>query len=102
MPNEFLLYCSLPGAAGGLTWFLIGIRRGSIRNNRYVRKAVLEITGAVLVAAFVAYPLAPLFTIKTPVLVLSFATGAAWASIVQLLRRWITNHFDTFLSGRKD
>jgi len=97
MLSEFLLYCTVPGAAGGLTWFLFGIRRGSVRNDRYVRKAFLEITGAVLVAAFVAYPLAPLFTINTPVVVLSFAAGAAWASIVQLLRRWITDYFDRFL-----
>ena len=96
---RILLLATLPGAIGALAWFLCGIRNGWIRNNKYKRKAVLEMVGGLLVASCVAYPMAPLFAGSTPIVVLSFAMGACWSGIMQALRGWITHKLSKFLNG---
>jgi F0F1-type ATP synthase assembly protein I len=80
----------LPGAGGGLAWFLCGLKNGWIRNNKFVKKAVLEVIGGMLVASFVGYPLSPLFSGATPVVVICFAIGGSWSGIMQILRVWVT------------
>ena len=94
---SLLFDASLPGAAGALVWFIRGIRVGNIRNNEYIRKATLEMLGGSLVASFIAFPLAPLFSTSIPVVIISFAIGTSWASIIQRLRVWITRKLGTLL-----
>ena len=96
--KELVLYTTLPGAGGGLAWFLCGLKYGWIRNNKYVRKALLEVIGGMLVASFVGYPLREVFAGSTPVVLISFALGACWSVIMQILRSWITKRVNNFLS----
>lgn len=99
MTADVLWVGSVPGAAGALAWFLLGIRRGRIRNNHYIRKGLLEAFGGTLVASFIAYPTAPIFSVSTPVIVIAFASGSCWAGVLQTLRRWITQWYDQNLRG---
>lgn len=92
--SDVLITAAMPGAAGGVAWFLRGIRCGRIRNDKYLRKATLEALGGMIVASFVALPLAPVFSGSAPVIVLSFATGTCWSVIIQRLRDWITKFID--------
>jgi hypothetical protein len=96
-----VLVCSgLPGAAGGLAWFLCGARKGRLRNDRYVRKALLEILGGSLVASFMGYPMAGLFAGSMPIVAASFLTGCCWSGIIQVLRQSITRRVETLLKGK--
>ena len=97
--GEILLLATVPGAGGGLAWFLCGLRNSRIRNNKYVRKGILEVFGGMLVASFIGYPISGLFSGSTPVVVVCFAIGACWSGIMQILRRWITGRIKGFLNG---
>jgi len=81
MPIPDVLCAALPGAAGGFAWFLCGVKRGRLRNDKYVRKAIVEAAGGLLVASCVAWPLSPMFAGSTPVVVLSFAIGTSWSGV---------------------
>jgi F0F1-type ATP synthase assembly protein I len=100
--RKILLCATLPGALGSLTWFLCGIKNGWIRNNKYVRKVILEVIGGMLVATFVGYPLSDLFARTTPLVLICFAIGASWSVIIQVLRRWITKFIENILSREGD
>ncbi len=100
--KELLLYSTLPGAGGGLAWFFCGLRNSWIHNNKFVRKAVLEVVGGMLVASFVGYPLSHLFSGSTPVVVVCFAIGGSWSGIMQILRVWVTKHINNVLNARED
>jgi len=88
-----LLHSSLPGAFGGLACFLLGLKRGHYRNNKYVAKVTLEILGGTIVASFVAFSPNPL---------LGFAVGLSWASILQIVRVKITQVVRASLEKRID
>ena len=90
---EIMLLGGIPGAAGGLAYFLLGIHRGYIRGGKFARKAFLEIVGGALVGLFIAYPLAQIFFERKMVLALvCFLFGVSWSQIVQALR-WSTTNF---------
>ena len=69
-PTPQILLYWLVGAAGfgGLTKFLYAVGKGNIRNNKHLRKALLEVVGGAMVgffgsfvfAAFRAYPVNPM------------------------------------------
>ena len=71
-------------------WFLLRVQRGRIRNDHYFRKGAIESAGGMLVASFVAVPLTPIFSVSTPVILAAFACGAAWAQIIEVLRKKFT------------
>jgi len=75
----------LPGAAGGLAWFLVGLRFGRIRNDMYIRKGSLEIAGGMIVGTFVVMPFIPL-----PQYTVAFLLGAAWSEVIQRTRKAVT------------
>jgi hypothetical protein len=80
-----LVFSTAPGACGGVGLFLFSLRVGHYKNNRYVRKLVIELLGAMLVASFVG----PLFPAKAVVFA-SFAIGLSWATVIQVARNKIT------------
>jgi hypothetical protein len=96
---DVVLLATMPGAGGAFAWFLVGIQRGRLRNDRLVRKALLECLGGCTVASFLAYPLAPLFTATSPITAVSFLVGAYWSHIMQVLRVQFTNHFTNQIGG---
>ena len=88
--QAILAYSTLPGAAGGLAIFLYAIRRGRIRNNKHVRKALLDVGGAMLVASFVALPFGPLPEHSTRVMLASFIAGLFWTNTIEIIRERLT------------
>lgn len=80
-----LVFSAAPGACGGVGLFLFSLRVGHYKNNRYVRKLIIELLGAMLVASFVG----PLFPEKAVVFA-SFAIGLSWATVIQVARNKIT------------
>lgn len=97
---EVLTFSTFPGAAGGLACFLVALKKRRIKNNRHVRKAVLEVFGGLLVASFVG----PLFLHQPPSIVVSasFALGGSWATVMQVLRRRITAIAEAALGNLRD
>lgn len=80
-----LIFSTGPGACGGVALFLFSLRMGHYKNDRYLRKLIVELLGAVLVASF----LGPLFPGRTAIFA-SFALGLSWATIIQVARNKIT------------
>lgn len=81
-----LLNYSMPGAAGGVTVFLLGVHQGHYKNNHYVKKLILEICGACITATF----LSPLISTDLNPPAISFLIGLAWVSIAHTMRTKIT------------
>lgn len=79
------MFSTAPGACGGVVLFSFSLRVGHYKNNRYVRKLIIELLGAMLVASFVG----PLFPEKAVVFA-SFAIGLSWATVIQIARNKIT------------
>jgi len=75
----------MPGACGGICTFLYSLKQKHYKNNRYVRKLIIEILGATLVASFIG----PFFPYKVVVFA-SFALGVSWVAIIQIIRNKIT------------
>jgi hypothetical protein len=92
MDLSFVVASSLPGAAGGAAWFLYALKRGHYANNRFPRKAAIEIVGGIIVATVCAPSIRP-FIAPSSLSLASFALGIAWSEIVQKFRDWITNQF---------
>ena len=98
-PSLSYLLFWLAGAAGfgGLTKFLYAVGRGHIRNNKHLRKALLEVAGGTFVGFFVSLLFSSweaewrLFT--------AFGIGVAWAEILQIVRRKITGIVETALGN---
>ena len=89
MPDQLsvMVYCcSLPGAAGGLCIFLISLKRGHYKNNRYLAKLSVELLGALVTAT----ALASMWQTSGYQQAAAFAIGITWTSIVQILRQKIT------------
>lgn len=96
----FLLYSTLPGAAGGLVSFLAAYRRGHYRNNKNLEKFCIEILGAMTTASFVS---ALFLSTSTHYRVfIAFALGIAWSRVVQLIRNKITKIVETALGEKSE
>jgi hypothetical protein len=76
----------LAGAAGGLTSFLAALRAQHYKNNKYIAKSVIEISGGAVTAVFLSY----LFLETSYIWVIAFLIGSAWSQIVQRVRTRIT------------
>jgi len=86
----FWLTSSVPGAAGGLASFLVSYQRGHYRHNKIPRKIMTEILGGGIVATAMAFLLLDYYQNMGWVIVSTFAVGTCWASLVQMIRSWIT------------
>jgi hypothetical protein len=86
--QALFVWSTAAAALGGLVKFLYALGRGYIRNNKHLRKALLEVVGGAVVGSLVSL----IFTTIGPELRLfvSFAVGLAWAEISQVVRRRIT------------
>jgi hypothetical protein len=81
--NDLFIW-SLAAAVGGLCGFLLGLRYGSFKQDRYLRKGLLEILGAGLTGSLLALP-ALVLQIPT-----AFVAGLAWSFLCQRLRNLLT------------
>ncbi len=88
-----LAYSALPGGAGGVAAFLMGIKMGSYRNNRHISKLTVEVLGSTLTASFLTLMISP----TAYRVAIAFAIGVAWASILQMLRKKITGIAEAIL-----
>jgi hypothetical protein len=84
--GQILLWCTLPGAAGGLAGFLYALRRGHYRNNRYVPKLLIELLGATVTASAISLVVSP----SDKLVLVAFCIGVGWANLIQLVRKKIT------------
>ena len=80
------LVFSIPGGLGGLAAFLLASKLEHYKNNKYLKKFLIEIFGAVITVPF----LIMLFESSTLSinfrLAFAFLFGAAWARILQAIR----------------
>ncbi|MGG5572473.1 hypothetical protein [Vibrio diazotrophicus] len=76
-------YC---GALGGLASFLLAIKKGHYKNNRYVMKFLVEVFGAAITTYFVMEVL-DIQKFSTGV---AFFVGTGWAAIIEGIRTRIT------------
>ena len=83
--RDLLLLPTVLGSFGGLGLFLFSLKNGHYRNNRLIRKLLIELCGGALVATFVG----PIFPEKA-VSIGSFCAGLTWAGVIQVLRNKIT------------
>lgn len=97
--TQIFLFATLPGAGGGLAWFFCGVRKGRIKNDKFTRKAIVEMVGGLLVASFIGFPARSLFASSTPVVFISFGIGVSWAAILQVIRIGITEKIGKFING---
>lgn len=93
-----VLYCTIPGGAGGLTLFLYAFQRGHYRNNKYFRKFTIEIIGAMITATFVTALISD-GNLQVP---LAFAIGIGWSRVVQIIRTKITKVIEAVLGEKLD
>jgi hypothetical protein len=84
------------GTAGALAGFLLGLKRGQFRNDRYTSKCTIEVLGGSLTALF----LSPLVTMAKFDTVIGFILGLAWAPVIQALRNRITAIVEAALQGK--
>ena len=98
--GRLLLQVSLPGAGGGLALFLLGLRGGRYRNNRYVAKLCLEIAGAAVTASFLAKLVAYILNRQEFLSPIAFLVGLAWVSVVQWARAKVTTIVEAALKQK--
>src|SRR5438093_1170503 len=86
--TPMLATLALMGALGGAARFLFAWRSGAIRNNKFLRKALLDIAGGGIVGCGVS----PLFIRlgDGARLFLAFGVGLAWSEIVHAIRERVT------------
>jgi len=84
--NAVFPYATLPGACGGLVTFLAAVQKGRIYNNKYVRKALIEIAGGAAIASFCFTMISP----RMCLMLTAFGVGVAWSAMLQGLRKRIT------------
>jgi hypothetical protein len=84
---------TLPGAAGGIAAFLLALKKGHYRNNKYMAKALIELGGAVVCSSALAVSF-PLSEWRTFV---AFCMGVAWSSLIQVIRSRITKVIEAAL-----
>jgi hypothetical protein len=78
----------LAGSSGGLASFLYACKRGTIKNDKHCRKALLELVGGSVVGFFLVLPLPYGNGVKAS---LAFAGGLGWAGVIQTARKKITD-----------
>jgi hypothetical protein len=74
------------GAAWGLTSFLVGLKQDHYKNNRYIKKSIIEVIGGAVTATCLVY----VFRENQYIYVFAFLIGTAWSHIIQRLRSRIT------------
>jgi hypothetical protein len=82
----FVFYTLLPSAAGGLASFLVALKLGSYRNNRYFAKSTIEVFGGAVTGCF----LSVFFKDNPYVVSIAFLIGMAWSQLLQRIRVTIT------------
>lgn len=88
--------CQFPttlGALGGFSLFLWSLRKGHYKNNKLIRKFLIELSGAALLATIIG----PLFPAKA-IIIGSFFTGLTWVEIIQVMRSKFTKTVKALLS----
>lgn len=95
---NMLLINFIPGVFGGCIIFLYGLKSGHHRNNKYVAKLTLEISGASITAIFIGQ----FFSSLSPQLQIafSFCIGVGWVKIIQMTRNNITKMVKDKLDGK--
>jgi hypothetical protein len=93
-----VLYTTAPGAAGGLVSFLLALKRGHYRNNKYLAKFSIEVIGAMVTASF----LSALITSHSYQPTVAFLIGIGWTGIIQLARAKITKIVEVALGEKID
>jgi len=90
-----ILGIALLGGFGGIVSFFYALILGHYRNGLYVRKLVIEIVGAIILATIVTQ----FFPDRKSsfVLPIAFFVGVLWAQLIQAIRNRITNIIETAL-----
>lgn len=86
---------AVAGAAGGLAWFLCNVQLGRIRNDKHVRKAVLEVVGGMMTGLFLSFSLGHL-----PQRIVAFVMGLCWSEVAQRIRAKVTTIVVAALSNQ--
>lgn len=84
----------LAGSVGGAANFIFCERRGLLKNNKKIKKFLLDVLGASIVAPFIAL----LFSDIVQAFV-AFAAGLCWAVIIQITRKAITIRVEKFINN---
>lgn len=100
MIRETLIYATISGGAGGFALFLLGLKRGRYRNNRYFSKFSIEILGAAITALFLVSIIVPENNYKMATAI-AFAIGVAWAEILQTVRIKVTEIVEATLKNTR-
>lgn len=95
--TDVLLYNSIPGFLGGITLVCFNLLSGHYKNNKYLQKLLLELTGATITASIIPLLLDSLSG-KTMFLI-SFILGICWATVVKIIRNKITNIVKAAIGG---
>src|SRR5262249_53310272 len=82
----FVALMLLPGAAGGLASFLVGLKAGHYKNNKYMAKCSIETVGGAVTASSLVYFLRD----SQYTWAFAFAIGAGWSQILQGIRGRVT------------
>lgn len=94
--TPFLFFSVIPGGAGGVAMFVLGLKKGHYKNNKYIAKLIIEIVGATLTASFIT-----MFIDNSTYRVgTAFVIGVAWASILQIVRTKITKIVEVALGEK--
>ena len=83
---------TLPGGAGGLASFLLAVRNGHYRNNRYKAKFTIEVLGAMVTATALAAVVARFMDSVAGLSLVAFLVGICWAKLLQILRNKIIDN----------
>jgi len=96
---EFAFRTLLPSAAGGLVSFLVALKAGHYKNNRYFAKSTIEIFGGGVTGVFLSY----LFKESSYLWVIAFVIGTAWSQLLQRIRGTVTRMVEGALgeAGKK-
>ena len=87
---------SVSGCAGGVAMFVLGLKKGHYKNNKYITKLIIEIVGATLTASFITV----FISSNTYKFGAAFLIGAAWANILQITREKITTIVEVALGEK--
>ena len=92
--DQSYLFMASAAAFGGLASFLLMCKLGQIRNNRHIRKAMIEIVGGSIVGFFLSMPIPSNYQIGT-----AFCGGVAWSTIMNVIRRKATSIVEAAFFG---
>ena len=104
---KVIIYSTMAGGAGGIALFVLMLKKGRYKNNRYKAKCLVEAFGAMVTVCFITFSLVQtvfgsmlinkndvyLFTVP------AFAIGVAWSNIIQIVRIKTTKLFEALFSS---